>query len=122
MATAIDLVLLFIAVAVSGAQTFDRVAFIVCAVLVTYAIHRLANVRALGSLDGLRVCNWARSRRLDWAEILVVRFSAGDPWVYLDLADGTTLPVMAIQAADSARGRASALELAAAVATYGEAK
>jgi len=36
-------------------------------------------------------------RHLDWAEILQVNLRPGDPWVFLDLSDGTSLPVLGIQ-------------------------
>jgi hypothetical protein len=79
----------------------------------------LANVHATASTQGLLVVNWARSRRLDWAEVVAVRLAPGDPWVYLDVSDGTNLPVMGIQTADGSRGRSMALELAATVAAHG---
>lgn len=119
MAAVIDATILFILVAVSGAQLFDRVAFLVCAVVGTLAIHRLADVHAVASTQGLLVVNWARSRRLEWAEVVSVRLAPGDPWVYLDVSDGTTLAVMAVQTADGARGKAMALEVAATVAAHG---
>jgi tRNA nucleotidyltransferase/poly(A) polymerase len=37
------------------------------------------------------------SKRLAWAEVVQVNLRSGDPWVSLDLADGTTLAVMGIQ-------------------------
>ena len=119
MATIIDATILFILIAVTGAKLFDRVAFLVCAVAGTMAIHRLANVHAVASTQGLLVVNWARSRRLEWAEVIAVRLAPGDPWVYLDVSDGTTLPVMAVQTADGARAKVMALELAATVAEHG---
>lgn len=36
-------------------------------------------------------------RRLDWAEILRVNLRSGDPWVFLDLSDGSSLPTLGIQ-------------------------
>ena len=119
MAAVLDATILFILVAVSGAKLFDRVAFLVCAAAGTFAIHRLANVHAVASTQGLLIVNWARSRRLEWAEVLAVRLAPGDPWVYLDVSDGTTLPVMAVQTADGARAKAMALQLAATVAAHG---
>jgi len=116
MAAAVDCVVLVLAIAVSGARPFDRIAFLTCAAVGTYGVHRLADVRAVGTADGLTVVNWARRRRLDWAEIVGVRLAPGDPWLQLDVSDGTTVPVMAVQAADGPRGREMALEVAATVA------
>jgi len=119
MAAFIDVVLVGLALVLSDATTFDRVAFVLLAAAATYAIHRLADVRVVASTDGLSVTNYLQHRTLDWAEIVDVRLSAGDPWVLLDVSDGGTVPVMAIQTADGDRGQMMARELAMAVATYG---
>jgi hypothetical protein len=47
--------------------------------------------------SGVTVVNLTTRRRLEWAEVLGVNLRPGDPWVSLDLADGTTLPAMGIQ-------------------------
>ncbi len=65
-----------------------------------YVLHRLASVRIAADAGGLTVVNIFRRRRLEWPEVLGVRLSAGDPWVQLDLADGTTMAAMGIQGAD----------------------
>jgi hypothetical protein len=44
-----------------------------------------------------------------------------DPWVVLDLSDGGTLAVMAVQRADGERGMAEARRLQALVRDLGEA-
>ncbi|MGO4751310.1 PH domain-containing protein, partial [Streptomyces sp. 2MCAF27] len=41
--------------------------------------------------------NLTTKRRLAWAEVLRVNLRSGDPWVYLDLSDGTSLAAMGIQ-------------------------
>jgi Bacterial PH domain len=48
---------------------------------------------------------------IDWAEIVEVNLREGDPWVYLDLADGSVLPAMGLQAADGEHCRTMAREL-----------
>ena len=60
--------------------------------------------------------NVVYTTRLEWAQIVAVRFGGGDPWVTLDLDDGEVLAVMAIQRADGDRGRAEARRLATLVA------
>jgi hypothetical protein len=119
MAAFIDVVLLGLALIVADATAFDQVAFVLLAAASTYAIHRLADVHALGTTDGLHIANYLQRRRLEWSEIVGVRLAPGDPWVQLDVSDGGTVAVMAIQTADGDRGRAMALELATAVAAYG---
>lgn len=47
--------------------------------------------------SGVTVVNLTRTRRLSWAEIVRVNLRAGDPWVFLDLSDGTSMPALGIQ-------------------------
>ncbi len=82
---------------------------------VAVVLHLLARPRMRADRGGLTVVNMVRSRRLDWAEVIAVRMGAGDPWVMLDLSDGTTMPAMAIQSADGARARRAVAELDALV-------
>ena len=37
------------------------------------------------------------SLALAWAEIVQVNLRPGDPWVFLNLSDGTSLPALGIQ-------------------------
>lgn len=57
----------------------------------------LARVKVVADESGVTVVNIATRRRLDWAEILQVNLRPGDPWVFLNLSDGTSLPVLGIQ-------------------------
>ena len=97
---------------------FDWLGFLVIALLVGWFLSRLATVAAFPDEDGLLVRNLLLSRRLEWAEIVEVRFAGGDPWALLDLSDGDTLAVMGIQRADGALGRAEADRLATLVALH----
>src|SRR5699024_9466473 len=74
-------------------------------------LHVLVIARA--TPGGLFVRNLVRRRNLPWASIVSVRFGPDRPWAQLDLADGTTWPVMAIQSADGAYGTEQARRLAA---------
>lgn len=62
--------------------------------------------------QGLFVRNLVRRRYLPWAAIISLRFGPDRPWAQVDLADGTTWPVMAIQSADGAHAQAQARRLA----------
>lgn len=81
-------------------------------------LARLGSVRADVGPQGLVVRNLARARTLAWAEVVSVRFGPDRPWVQLDLADGGTLAVMAIQRADGEPARAEARRLATLVAQH----
>jgi hypothetical protein len=57
----------------------------------------LSRPKVVADENGVTVVNLTRTRRLAWAEILRVNLRPGDPWVFLDLSDGTSLPVLGIQ-------------------------
>jgi len=78
----------------------------------------LSRPRVLADASGLTVVNMVKTRRLEWAEVVAVRMASGDPWVLLDVSDGTTLPAMGIQSADGERARQAARELRALVDRY----
>ncbi|MGI5191456.1 PH domain-containing protein [Promicromonospora sp. CA-289599] len=111
----------FVALASSTADTVNRVAMIVFGLVGAVIAWRFGAVRAVPDPGGLTVVNYATSRRLDWAEIVTVRFGPNDPWVHLDLADGDVLAVMGIQRADGEHGMAEARRLVALIAELGEA-
>jgi hypothetical protein len=117
-------VVLLVAAAIlpwSGPNTvgwYDRLGFAVVAAGVGWGLHRLASVRAVPAESGLVVRNVLLTRRLEWAEILGIHFGPGDPWVLLDLSDGDTLAVMAIQRADGARATTEAARLATLMALH----
>lgn len=98
----------------------DRVGFLLLGVGALWFLHRQASVAAVPSERGLLVRNLFLSRDLEWAEIVAVRFGGGDPWVTLDLADGDTLAVMAVQRADGERAVAESRRLATLVARHTE--
>lgn len=97
----------------------DQALFLLLGVLVGWLMFRLAGVFAAPSEEGLVVRNLFITTRLDWAEIVNVRF--GDAWAQLDLSDGDTLAVMGIQRADGWFARNEAQRLANLVAYYGTA-
>jgi hypothetical protein len=91
-------------------------ALVLVALLV--GLYRLARLKVRADDAGLTVVNVLRTRRLEWAQILSVNLRSGDPWVSLDVDDGTTVQAMAIQSADGRHGRAAALELSRMVAHH----
>lgn len=101
-----------------GVALGDRLAIAALGIVSALLLVRLAAVRAEATPEGLVVRNVVWTRRLDWAEVVSVRFGPDRPWVQLDLADGETLAVMAVQRADGARAQAEARRLATLVARY----
>ena len=72
-------------------------------------------VRADVDEQGITVRNLVVTRRLDWAQVVAVRFGQGRPWFQLDLSDGDVLAVMGVQQSDGPRAAAEAGRLAALV-------
>ena len=62
--------------------------------------------RVEATRDGLLVVNGFRRRDYEWAEVLAIRLRDGAPWAELDLADGTTVSVLALQGSDGDYARA----------------
>ncbi|MGC5344682.1 PH domain-containing protein [Streptomyces sp. DT24] len=75
----------------------ERSTFILTALLFFGVLALLSRPRVVADDEGVTVVNITRTRRLAWAEILRVNLRAGDPWVFLDLSDGTSLPALGIQ-------------------------
>ncbi|MGC0250741.1 MULTISPECIES: PH domain-containing protein [unclassified Pseudactinotalea] len=86
---------------------------LVLALVVSFLLRVLA-IRAVPDTEGLRVYNIVLRHHLPWQRIVSVHF--GDrSWVQLDIADGTTLSVMAVQRADGTYARQEAARLSALV-------
>ncbi|APX31940.1 hypothetical protein BH708_03470 [Brachybacterium sp. P6-10-X1] len=83
--------------------------------------HLEASVRLIARSRVLDVRNVFRARTVEWAEIVGVSFPMGDPWAHLDLADGSTLAINAIQRYDGERAVAAAHRLQHLVQERGEA-
>ncbi|AKN73422.1 MULTISPECIES: PH domain-containing protein [Streptomyces] len=75
----------------------SRLSFIVTGALIFWFLAQLARVKVVADRSGVTVVNIVSKRRLAWAEILRVNLRTGDPWVFLDLSDGTSLPALGIQ-------------------------
>jgi hypothetical protein len=95
---------------------FERVtliAFFLAVLVVLFAVHRSS---ATADEDGLTVVNGYRTHRYRWAEVVRVSLSPNRPWALLDLADGETMSVLAIQGSDGERAVRNARELATVLA------
>lgn len=67
----------------------------------------LTRPRLLADREGLRVRNVGRWRRVPWADVQGLRLDDASPWMVVDLPDDETLSVLAVQAADGERARAT---------------
>ncbi|MDX3239318.1 PH domain-containing protein [Streptomyces sp. ME03-5709C] len=99
-------------------HTADRFWIVFTGLLVAGVLALLSRPKVVADSDGVTVVNLTTRRRLEWAQILRVNLGPGDPWVHLDLADGTSLAAMGIQ---PGIGRARALRDARALRALAEA-
>lgn len=86
-----------VAVALEKLSPGERISFVLTALLFSGVLALLSRPKVVADDRGVTVVNLTRTRRLDWAEIVRVNLRSGDPWVFLDLSDGTSLPVLGIQ-------------------------
>ncbi|MFJ3882664.1 PH domain-containing protein [Streptomyces sp. NPDC090077] len=75
----------------------ERISFVFTAALMASVLVLLSRPKVVADETGVTVVNLTTTRRLEWAQILRVNLRPGDPWVFLDLSDGTSLPVLGIQ-------------------------
>ncbi len=75
----------------------ERLSFVLTGALLAGVPLTLARPKVVADETGVTVVNIASRRHLDWAEILQVNLRQGDPWVFLNLSDGTSLPALGIQ-------------------------
>ncbi|MER5464255.1 PH domain-containing protein [Streptomyces sp. NPDC002668] len=75
----------------------ERSSFIFTALVFLGVLALLSRPKVVADENGVTVINLTRTRQLEWAEILRVNLRPGDPWVFLDLSDGSSLPVLGIQ-------------------------
>ncbi|MEU1405213.1 PH domain-containing protein [Streptomyces sp. NPDC005728] len=94
---AIFLVISGIAMLLEHLGPGERLSFVITGALIFWVLAQLARVKVVADESGVTVVNIAGKRRLAWAEILQVNLRPGDPWVFLDLSDGTSLPALGIQ-------------------------
>ncbi|GAA2414719.1 MULTISPECIES: PH domain-containing protein [Streptomyces] len=96
-AVAILVVITAVAMLLKQLSPAERLSFVVTALLLDAVLLLLARPKVVADEDGVTVVNLTSKRRLEWAEILQVTLRSGDPWVFLNLSDGTSLPALGIQ-------------------------
>ncbi|MFE5944791.1 PH domain-containing protein [Streptomyces sp. NPDC056480] len=97
MSVAIFAVISVVAVMLERLGPGERASFFFTAALLSGGLLLLSRPKVVADDEGVTVVNITRTRRLAWAEILKVNLRPGDPWVFLDLSDGTSLPALGIQ-------------------------
>jgi hypothetical protein len=75
----------------------ERLSFVFTGALLFGVLLVLSRPKVVADESGVIVVNIASRRHLEWAEIIQVNLRPGDPWVFLNLSDGTSLPALGIQ-------------------------
>ncbi len=89
----------------SRVTIYQQVTVWLIAAMVAAVAWGLARCRLTAMPHGLELVNGYRRRTYEWAEVLAVHLPTGAPFATLDLADGTSTMVMAIQSADGDRAK-----------------
>ena len=95
---------------------FQKGTLVFFGLLILAVVHALIRSRVEAREEGIVIVNGYKRRDLAWEQVLAVRMPAGAPWATLDLADGTTVPAMGIQASDGAAAKKAVRDLRALVA------
>ena len=96
-AVAIFVVIMTVALQLEQLNPGERVSFILTAALLSGVLLLLSRPKVVADESGVTVVNITGRRHLQWPEILQVNLRPGDPWVFLNLSDGTSLPALGIQ-------------------------
>lgn len=94
---ALFVVLTVVALLLPAVGPGERLSFVVVGALLLAVLALLSRPKVVADASGVTVVNIISGRRLDWAEIVQVVLRPGDPWVFLNLSDGTSLPALGIQ-------------------------
>ncbi|GAB2853952.1 PH domain-containing protein [Streptomyces deserti] len=96
-AVAIFVVITVVAMLLKQLGPGERLSFVFTAALLAGVLLLLSRPKVVADESGVTVVNLTSRRHLEWAEILQVNLRPGDPWVFLNLSDGTSLPALGIQ-------------------------
>lgn len=78
----------------------------------------LVRSRVTAETGGLTVVNGYSRRVFEWSQVLAVHLRRGAPWAGIDLSDGTSIALFAIQGSDGERAIRAVRELRALVAEH----
>lgn len=95
----------------------SRMGVVLTGVAGLMAMLMLGRPKVVADDAGVTVVNLIRTTRLEWAQVVRVYLRQGDPWVYIDMSNGDTLPVMGIQ---TSNGKAEAIASARELRTIAE--
>jgi hypothetical protein len=95
---------------------FQRATLLVFFVAVLVTLYGVFRTRAAVSTTGLSVTNGFRHYEFSWPQVVAISLGEHRPWALVDLSDGSTQAVMALQSSDGPRASASTREIATLIA------
>ena len=90
---------------------FQKLTLVFIGLLAFACWFALMRSRITATSTGLTVVNGFRRRDFEWAEVIGVVLRRGAPWASLDISDGTSVSVLAIQGSDGLRARTAVRDL-----------
>lgn len=98
--------------------TFQRVTTVFLFLLLFICYWGLIRSKITATEDGLTVVNGFRTHRFEWAQIITINLGRGAPWAHLDLSDGETRIVIAIQGSDGDRANRAIAQIKALIKAH----
>lgn len=95
---------------------FQRLTLLGCFLVVIIVLYGVFRTKVTAYERGISVTNGYRRYDFDWAEVVGVALGSDRPWALVDLSDGSSHALMALQTADGARASRATRELSALVA------
>jgi hypothetical protein len=95
---------------------FQRATLVGFGVLGGTALHAMMRSRVSADEQGITVVNGYRTRVFEWSQVVGVNLRRGAPWAGMDLSDGTSISMLAIQGSDGPRAVRAVRELRGLVA------
>ncbi len=92
---------------------FEQATLVFIALLAIACWYAVMRNRVTATERGLTVVNGYRRRDFEWAQVLGISLGRSAPWAGMDLSDGTSISVVAIQGADGPRADAAVRQIRA---------
>jgi hypothetical protein len=99
-------------------SVFQRSTLVGFGVLGFVAWYALMRSRVSADERGVTVVNGYRRQEFEWSQVVGVNLRRGAPWAGMDLSDGTSISMLAIQGSDGQRAVRAVRQLRSLVAEH----
>jgi hypothetical protein len=90
---------------------FQRSTLVLMGLIGFSVLYALMRSRVSADAGGVIVVNGYRRRAYEWSQVVAVNLRRGAPWAGMDLSDGTSISLLAIQGSDGQRAVRAVREL-----------